>query len=218
MESIADFPYLTELVTVMILTIVVAITPGLDFILVTRNSVFHSRRAGIYTAIGVGFSLWVHVAYSIAGLAAVISQSVTLFLMIKYLGAAYLIYIGWKTFSTSTKAALDIHTKAGEFSPALDRVTALRMGFLCNLLNPKAPIFFLSLFTQIVNPETPLWLQITYGAIISFVHIIWFSLVALFLSQPIFMQKFNAWKVKLEKAVGVLLIGFGCKMASTSQH
>lgn len=217
MEYLANFPYLTELITVTILTVVIAITPGLDFMLVTRNSVFHSRKAGVYSSIGVGLSLWVHVAYSIAGLAAVISQSVLMFSVIKYLGAAYLIYIGWKTISSSNKAGITISRPDNQPDDTMSRFAAIKMGFLCNLLNPKAPIFFLSLFTQIISPETPLWLQVIYGAIISVVHIIWFSLVAAFLSQPVFMRKFNRCKEGLEKAVGAILIGFGFKIAASSQ-
>ncbi len=218
MESFVNSPFLMSLVTVTVLTIVIAITPGLDFMLVTRNSVSHSRIAGIYSALGIGCSLWVHVAYSIAGLAAIISQSVVVFTVIKYLGAGYLIYIGWKTFSASTKInPINLDQRAEVADNSLNRASAFRMEFFCNLLNPKAPIFFLIIFTQIVTPETPLWLQFTYGAIISIVHIIWFSLVAIFLSQPTLERKFNLYKVKLEKGIGVLLIGFGLKMASANQ-
>lgn len=217
MEYLASFPYLTELITVTILTIVIAIIPGLDFMLVTRNSVFYSRKAGVYTSIGVGLSLWVHVAYSIAGLAAIISQSVLAFSVIKYLGAAYLIYIGWKTFSSSTEVGGIVSRSDGRSDYAMSRLSAIKMGFLCNLLNPKAPIFFLSLFTQIISPETPIWLQVIYGAIISVVHIIWFSIVAVFLSQPVFMRKFNRYKNGLEKAIGVMLVGFGVKMAASNR-
>ena len=216
MEYLTGFPYLTELITVTILTVVIAITPGLDFMLVTRNSVFHSRKAGVYSSIGVGLSLWIHVAYSIAGLAAVISQSVLMFAVIKYLGAAYLIYIGWKTFSSSSKVGVTINRPDDLPDNSMSRFSAVKMGFLCNLLNPKAPIFFLSLFTQIISPETPLWLQVVYGAIISVVHIIWFSIVAVFLSQPVFMKKFSRYKDGLEKAVGTILMGFGLKMATTT--
>lgn len=215
-EYLASFPYLTELVTVTILAVVIVITPGLDFMLVARNSVFHSRKSGVYSSIGVGLSLWVHVAYSIAGLAAIISQSVLVFSVIKYLGAAYLIYIGWKTISSSSKAGITIGRPDNQPDDTMSGFAAIKMGFLCNLLNPKAPIFFLSLFTQIISPETPLWLQVIYGAIVSTVSIIWFSLVAVFLSRPVFMSKFNRCKEGLEKAVGAILIGFGFKIAASS--
>ena len=216
MEYLADFPYLTELITVSVLTVIIAITPGLDFILVTRNSVFHSRKAGVYSSIGIGLSLWIHVAYSIAGLATIISQSVLVFSVIKYLGAAYLMYIGWKTLSSSSKVGVSLRRPDNLADETMSRFSAIKMGFLCNLLNPKAPIFFLSLFTQIISPETPLWLQVTYGAIISVVHTIWFSIVAVFLSQPVFMRKFNRCKQGLEKAVGAVLIGFGLKIAASN--
>jgi len=77
-----------------------------DFVMVTRNSIFYSRSAGLYSAFGVSMTICVHVAYSIAGLAIIISSSIVLFSLIKYLGTAYLIYIGWKTFTS--KAMMDI--------------------------------------------------------------------------------------------------------------
>ena len=93
-------PYISELITVGLVATFMAISPGADFLMVTRNSIFHGRLAGLYSSLGVSLAIWVHVAYSIAGLAIIIANSILLFSIIKYLGAAYLIYIGWKTFSS----------------------------------------------------------------------------------------------------------------------
>ena len=105
-DFFSQMPYFQEIATITVVAIFMAISPGADFVMVTRNSIFYSRKAGIYSSLGVSMAIWVHVAYSIAGLAVIISSSVVLFSILKYLGAAYLIYIGWKTFTS--KAMMDL--------------------------------------------------------------------------------------------------------------
>jgi len=205
-------PYLTEIISVSVIAIFMAISPGADFIMITRNSIFYSRSAGLYSALGVSLAIWIHVAYSIAGLAVIISNSIVLFSIIKYLGAAYLLYIGWKTFRSSSQ--LDIEQPLDK--DTLSNWSAFKVGFITNVLNPKTTIFFLSIFTQVVNPQTPLFLQIIYGAIISVAHLLWFSSVSLFLSHPVLLKKFNQSKNMVEKIVGSMLIGFGLKVATTT--
>ena len=208
----ALFHYLPELISVGIISIFMAISPGADFVMVMRNTVFYSRSAGLYSSLGVGLAIWIHVAYSIAGLAIIISKSIILFSAIKYLGAAYLIYIGWKTLKSRSK--LDISSNTNK--DYLTNLDAFRIGFLTNALNPKATIFFLSIFTQVVNPETPLWLQIVYGGIISFAHLVWFSSISIFFSRSEFLDLFYRYKNNIEKLMGGILILFGIKVAATS--
>lgn len=214
MEFIQTLPYLPELMSVSVIALFMAISPGADFVMVTRNSIFSSRSAGIFSALGVGCAIWIHVTYSIAGLALIISRSIVAFSIFKYCGAAYLIFMGWKTF-TSKKEAIDIEEPSER--RVLSNGTAFKIGFFTNALNPKTTIFFFSIFTQVVNPETPVWMQLIYGLIISLSHVLWFSSVAIFLSQPVLLQRFHRSKRLIEKMVGGVLIGFGCKVAATSQ-
>lgn len=205
-------PYLAELVSVSIVAIFMAISPGADFVMVTRNSIFHSRKAGLYSALGVSLAIWIHVAYSIAGLAVIISNSVVLFSIIKYLGAAYLIYVGWKTFRASAALAVD-EADAGHH---LSNFSAFKVGFVCNALNPKTTLFFLSIFTQVVDQKTPVLIQLVYGAIISAAHFLWFSSIVLLLTRPALLKRFNRYKNAIEKVVGSIIIGFGLKIATAS--
>ncbi|MGH1428344.1 MAG: LysE family translocator [Arenicella sp.] len=206
--------YLPQLTSVIFIAIFMAISPGSDFVMVTRNSIFHGRHSGIYSAFGVSLAIWIHVAYSIAGLAVIISNSIILFSIIKYLGAAYLIYIGWKTLRS--QSALDIHPTQDQHLSTLSPFASFKIGFISNALNPKTTLFFLSIFTQVSTPETPVIMQIIYGAIISMAHLIWFVAVATFLSQPALLKKFYTYKRSIEKVIGSLLIGFGLKVALTS--
>lgn len=204
-------PFLPELISVSVIAVFMAISPGADFVMVTRNSVFFGRTSGLYSSLGISLAIWIHVAYSIAGLALIISQSIVLFSLLKYLGAAYLIYIGWKTFRSSSNLAVEVETDYA----TLSNFDAFKIGFITNALNPKTTIFFLSIFTQVVNPHTPIWVQIIYGGIISLCHLVWFSCVSVFLSQPVLLKRFHEWKGAIEKVIGGLLIGFGVRVATT---
>ncbi|RUO44290.1 amino acid transporter [Aliidiomarina taiwanensis] len=206
--------YLPELLSVTVIATFMAISPGADFVMITRNSLFFGRKFGVYSSFGIAAAIWVHVAYSIAGLALVISNSIVLFSVIKYLGAAYLIYIGYKTFTSKDK--LNLEGKKEQNS--LTRMAAFRLGFVTNVLNPKTSLFFLSIFTQVVSPTTPLGVQAVYGLIICLAHLLWFSLVSVFFSHPHFVSAFNRYKHRIEKVIGSLLIGFGLKVALISNR
>jgi len=130
--------YLPELLSVTVIAIFMAISPGADFVMITRNSLFHGRQSGLYSALGIGLAIWIHVAYSIAGLAIIISKSILLFSLIKYLGAAYLIYIGYKTLTAKSK----LNDMQQTDSEPLSNFAALKLGFITNALNPKTTLFF----------------------------------------------------------------------------
>ena len=203
------FAYLNELLTMIVIAIFMAISPGSDFVMVSRNSIFYGRKSGWYSAVGISLAIWVHVAYSIAGLAVIISNSVFLFSVLKYLGAAYLIYIGWKTFSSKSIVSVDKQKEVQKIS----NFSSFKMGFVSNVLNPKTTIFFLSVFTQVVTPETPIWIQLIYGLIISIAHLVWFILVSYMFTHPALVKKFNKSKSLIEKLIGTVLIAFGVKVA-----
>ncbi|WP_072679742.1 LysE family translocator [Arcobacter sp. LA11] len=209
-----SIPYLNEILTMSFIAIFMAISPGSDFVMVTRNSIFYGRKAGLYSALGISTAVWFHVAYSIAGLAVIISNSIILFSILKYLGAAYLIYIGWKTFTS--KSIVDIEQNKSHLD--ISNLEAFKTGFISNVLNPKTTIFFLSIFTQVVTIETPIWIQLVYGMIISFAHLIWFITVSYLFTHPILLDKFYKSKKTIERIIGSVLIAFGLKVALTSNN
>jgi RhtB (resistance to homoserine/threonine) family protein len=211
MESLIT-TYITEIMAVTTVAIFMAVLPGADFVIVTRTSIRNGRLAGLYTTLGVCLSICIHASYSIAGLAVIIANSTWLFVSIKYLGAAYLIYIAWQLLTTRELLTDEQITQAQSMS-ALE---ALRLGFTCNILNPKAPLFFMSIFPQVVSLNTPLTLQICYGLIIMLAHLIWFSSVALLLSHPSLLPRFNQHKQKIDKLAGIALILFAIKLTLVS--
>ncbi|VVD99893.1 LysE family translocator [Pandoraea fibrosis] len=184
-----------ELLAVMTITILAVISPGADFAMVTRASWRHGRRAGLWSAVGIAAGVQVHVLYTLVGVGLLITQVPWLFTLIKWIGAAYLMYIGWRTWTDRSPVA-DVMAErvdavaggamsdrtepnASERAPWQEAVSAFRTGFFTNALNPKTTLFVVSTFTQIIHPGTGWALGLAYGAFMSFAHWVWFSLVAL---------------------------------------
>ncbi|MFA5947591.1 MAG: LysE family transporter [Candidatus Gracilibacteria bacterium] len=203
-------PYLNLIISVAVINLLAAISPGPDFIMCVRNSLTYSRKTGIYTAIGFGLGIAVHISYSLAGLALVISKSILLFNSIKLLGAGYLIYIGIKSvFSKSSKIDITNQIKKDDISP----LQAIKIGVLTNILNPKATLFYLSLFTLVISPQTPKSIMLILSIIMMLELMIWFSLVAIFFTQKRIQNLFSKFQNIFNKTLGGLLIALGIKVA-----
>lgn len=204
--------YLPLILTAVSIHLLAVISPGPDFIMVLKNSLTHSRKTGILTAVGLGGGIMVHLTYCVLGLALVISKSIVLFSLLKYLGAAYLMYIGIKSFM-----ARGIVPEIDEKKVQNDISTfqALRSGFLTNVLNPKATLFFLGLFTLVLTPTTPPSVMLLISALLVLDTVLWFSLVAVFFTQKRVRAIFDKIQSKVNKIFGVFLVLFGIKVALT---
>ncbi len=199
---------MNELIAVALITILATISPGPDFAMVTRNSYLFGRKSGIFAALGIAMGVQVHVFYTMFGVGLLIAHSNTLFSLIKIAGAAYLVYIGWKTFFNRTK--LEIDMKQG--SP-ISTFAALRTGFLTNALNPKTTLFVVSTYTQVVHQDTSWVTQFGYGLFMSVAHLVWFGLVAIFFSQHALRVRLLNYQSAVDKAIGAVLIGLGISLA-----
>ena len=173
-------------------------SPGPDFVMAVRNSVMYSRRAGIMTAIGFGLGVAIHVAYCLGGLAIIIAKSVLLFTILKFIGAGYLFYVG-----------------AEKKKLVMSDYMALRSGFITNLFNPKATMFFLALFTQVMNPNVALPIQLMYGLTIVSMTMLWFMIVATVLTTPAIRNRFIRLSKWLDRACGGIFIALGIKLVAT---
>lgn len=203
-----------EFFSISLLILLAAISPGPDFAVVTKNSLLYSRKAGLYTALGVSVSLIIHAIYCILGLALIISQSLLAFSIIKYLGAAYLIYIGIKGLSAKREAVLLEDKRSNK---SLRPLSAFYQGLLCNLLNPKAIMFLLAFFTLIVKPGHSLWIEMGYGFEIAVIHMIWFSSLSMMMTLQAVQENLNRIQFYIVKAMGALLVAFGVRIATLSQ-
>jgi len=207
--------YWTEFLTVALVHLLAVASPGPDFAIVLRESVSNGRHAGIWTALGVGSGILLHVGYCLLGIGLIVSQSIVLFNLLKWLAAAYLIYIGIRALQ-----ARPADPASAELAPLAARSprAAFARGFVTNGLNPKATLFFLSLFTLVISPQTPLLVQAGYGLYLAMATAVWFCAVALLFSQARVRRGFVRMGHWFDRLMGAVLVGLGIKVAFSELH
>lgn len=202
--------YISLIGTVAVINFLGAISPGPDFIITVRNSLRYSRRSGIFTGLGVALGLLVHMTYCAAGVGLIISRSVPLFSIMKVLGSGYLLYLGITSIlSKSSK----INISDEKQSIDLNRGKSFRNGFINNVLNPKAMLFFLSLFTFVISPGTPAWVIAVCAIIVFMTAVVWFSTVAIFMTNHHVQIMFLRFEKPINIVLGSLLVFIGIKIA-----
>ncbi|MGR6429517.1 LysE family transporter [Rhizobium sp. PAMB 3174] len=206
--------YLIELASLMAIFSFAIVSPGADTAMVMRQAVVHGRRAAVLTSFGVGTSLMFHVTYTILGLGLIISQSILIFNVIKWLGVAYLVYIGIQSLRAGT-TRLDADPASSK-APAAPQTAAkaYSLGFLANALNPKPVFFFLSIFSTVVSHETPAMVKFGYGLVMASCLIAWFVGVSFFLTMPKMRASFERASKWINRASGAVFIAFGLKLAT----
>ncbi|EMD9272793.1 LysE family transporter [Cronobacter malonaticus] len=186
------------------------LSPGPDFFLVIKNAARYPRSAAMMTAAGVIAGVVTHMTYCVAGIAVVITTTPWLFGALKYAGAAYLVWLGVNALLARGTTSLALDGMAQE-STSLKK--AFIQGYLCNLLNPKATLFFLAMFTQVLNVNSGLMEKLWYAGIIVALTLVWWPLLVLLIqSQPVRRGLTKAQKV-IDKLLGGMLLALGIKVA-----
>jgi RhtB (resistance to homoserine/threonine) family protein len=205
--------YLPSIVTLAGLVMISLISPGPDFAVIVKNSLVYSRKTALMTALGISLGILVHVTYILLGLGLVITKTPWLLLSVKCVGAGYLLYIGFKGLlakkMTQTLDGNPHHKR--DISP----VAALRSGFLTNALNPKCILFFVSLFSVVIDSNVPLAVMLMYGGIIFVETLVWFSFVAFCLSGNRTREKFRVVGHWIERVTGGVLMALAARLFLT---
>jgi threonine efflux protein len=191
-----------------------AASPGPDFAYVTRQSLVQGRRAGLLASVGIALGLAIHIAYSAAGLAALIAHSAHWMTAIRILGGAYLLFLGFQGLRSRRSAS---GAAGDEARPASDSRQVLG-GFLCNALNPKAPIYFLALFTVVLTPDLPAPTLVAYGAWLMILQWLWFSLVAVVFAHEHVRNRLLRARHWIDRAFGVAMIALGIRVLASTRE
>lgn len=191
-----------------------AASPGPDFILVSQQTLSHGKKAGLMCSIGIALGLSIHILYSALGLAAIIANSSTTLWVIKVLGGSYLLYLGYQ--GIRAKAFTDTYQQIKPKTPVKrSSFKNIGVGFLCNALNPKAPIYFVALFTVVLSPDLPLLHLVIYGLWMMAIQLAWFSSVVLLLSRPKINDKFQRLGHWIDRILGGAMILIGLKILTS---
>ena len=188
------------------------ITPGADTALVTRNTLVGGRKSGFFTTIGICLGCLIHATASALGLSAILLTSARAFEIVKWTGAAYLIYLGAQGLLRRSGTAVKQEAAGGERSanPARN----FSQGLLTNVLNPKVAIFYLTFLPQFIAAGEPvLRKSLTLASVHVTMGFVWLCAYASFLSaMGAVLQRENV-KRRIETITGAVLLGLGVRLA-----
>lgn len=199
---------LDQILVVVGITVLVMISPGPDMVIVMRNTMVGGRVAGLTTSSGVLAGNLVHITYCAVGIGWLISQSILAFTILRYAGAAYLLYLGFMSLRSAGKT-VDLRAAPA----AVSGRTWFAQGFVNNILNPKGTLFYLGVFTMVITPETSVSVTVLLVAIMMAVS-------ASFWVFFVYTLDFHAVRKALERSqravnrvFGGLLIFLGVRVA-----
>lgn len=212
--------FLPQLLTLAGVILLACISPGPDFIAVTSHSLI-ARSSGIGAAIGVTCAIAVWSTLAVFGLGVMLSQMAWAYEIMRFVGAAYLIYIGLKMVAAmrrSTGIEVEgssiVATSANEAErkhPAF--IMSVRKGALVGLTNPKSMAFFGSLFVTVLPVGAPLWVYIMTIGVVVMVAISWFMTLAMIFSSSHVRNVYGRMRKPFDAVMGAALIGLGVKLA-----
>ncbi|GLQ08357.1 lysine transporter LysE [Devosia yakushimensis] len=209
-----DFPWF-EFAGLMLAFGINAVIPGADFATVLRQSIVHDRRAALFTSAGIATSILVHGSYTLLGVGLIVGQSLLLFNILKWIGAAYLIWLAISALRSPPPRP----PEAGDLAGARrGDFAAFGLGFLTNLLNPKAVLFFLALFTSLVSAHTGGDVKVIYVLAMSLMLFAWFALVSIFFTTPSVRQGFFRFGRWFNRVTGITFILLAVRVAIAQQH
>ncbi|WP_347549748.1 LysE family translocator [Pseudalkalibacillus hwajinpoensis] len=186
--------------------VVLTLMPGPDNLFVLAQSISQNRQAGIATSLGLCSGLLVHITATAAGISAILYQSSIAFAVVKYLGAAYLLYLAYQAIKDRETTAA-IHKQRSRPYASL-----YRKGIIMNILNPKVSLFFLALLPQFVNQEvgSPALQMVLLGLIFIIQALVIFSIISIFagkISKVVNKSTTISRKINLVKGALLALIG-----------
>lgn len=198
--------------------ILLNITPGSDTMYIITRSVAQGNKAGLYSVLGIVSGILVHTILAALGLSIILANSPLAFMIVKYVGAAYLCYLGVKMLITKSVPVVTDGLPANDKlaqAKALDYKQIYKQGVLTNTFNPKVALFFLAFFPQFIDPNYAystlsfLILGLTFAV----TGLLWCLCLALLASKFSKRLRENpAVEVILNRISGVVFIGLGVKL------
>lgn len=200
---------MTPLLSIALIHFFALISPGPDFFFVTQSAIRQSRSHALFAALGISLSILVWSLCAIGGLHYLFQKMAWLQHVLMILGAVYLFYLGIQLFKSAFSPNSDSNTDA---STPIERSyqSLLLKGFLTNMANPKALVYFSSVFAIAINTEASLFQQSSLIALVFFESLIWFAFVAFIFSAPKMNHYYQKFSKKIDGITGGIFVGFAC--------
>ena len=198
-----------ELLPFLGISVLLILIPGPDTAVVTKNALVGGRRSGVYAALGVAVGLSIWTVAAALGLAALLKASAVAFLVLKLVGAAYLVWIGIQMLR-----ARDVLRENPGSALRTGGGTALRQGLLSDLGNPKIAVFFTSFLPQFIHGDGPAFASLlVLGAIFVVLTLIWLAGYALLVGHASGFLRQPRVRKALDRFTGLVLVAFGIRLA-----
>lgn len=192
-----------ELFSIAVIHFFAVASPGPDFAVVLKQSIQQGRSAAVATSIGIGSGILLHVTYSLVGIGLIIKTTPWLLNVLLYLAAAYLAWIGISALKS--KVSEQVQVSQATMPPKSLRKSFV-IGFITNGLNPKATLFFLSLFTVAISAETTLEHKVIYGIYMAFATAAWFVFLSIVITHKRVRSFYQRNGYIFDRVMGVVLI------------
>jgi RhtB (resistance to homoserine/threonine) family protein len=192
-----------------------AMSPGPDFVLVTRHAALSGRRAGIAAAAGIACGVFGWAVVAAFGVAALLAASAVAFSIVKLAGAAYLAYLGTRSLRSAFRGGGTTAQKRKDRT--VSSRMAFRQGLVTNLLNPKCAVFFVALMPQFVSGRPRFGQTLLLSAIAVLITVVWFTVVATVVGA--LRRVFESARVRraLDAVTGTVLVGLGVRIATQAR-
>ena len=185
-----------------------AMSPGLSLTVVVQNTLSGGRLQGVITGISHGLGIVIWAGLTAGGIGLLITQQPDLFNGMRYAGAAFLVYLGIRSLRGTTGTANALQSSNNKPS-----ASAARDGFLIAILNPKIALFFLALFSQFVRPEAGMGEKVIMALTAGGIDALWYIIVAVVLSHSTILDRLRARARFLDRLFGLILIGLAVRVA-----
>ncbi|MCL1090699.1 LysE family transporter [Shewanella profunda] len=228
---------LSLLLTLALIHSIALISPGPDFAIMVKIATQQPRNTAVAAAVGISVAILAHTILSLTGVSLVIKSSHTLYLLVQILGASYLAWMGlgalraalaifakskqtagvneWAAEgandSGSAKATATLASLGTYMSPKQGFLT----GFYTNLLNPKALVFFLTLFSALITPSVTVSTKVAAAMLLLFLSLMWFGFLAVMLSKAWVQLKLQRLTPIIDAVIGVIFIAVALAIVSS---
>ncbi len=196
--------------------VILNLTPGSDTMYILARSISQGRKAGIYSVLGISTGGLIHTVFASFGLSIILAKSATAFAIVKYLGVAYLLYLGIKMIIDKKNSL----SASSEDKNQLDLKKIYRQGVITNVLNPKVALFFIALLPQFINPDYAAGTLpfVILGVTFMTTGTLWCLFLAYAASLVTkILRNNNKVGMMMQKISGLVFIGLGIKLLTQKQ-
>jgi threonine efflux protein len=213
---------ITLLAGLAVIHLVALMSPGPDFAIIVKMATQQTRLTALYCALGIAVAILVHTFLSLMGISVMIQQSHVAFMAVQLIGSSYLAWMGYSALKSALSSIINKRRSADLTSTQqnltkatlISSLKGFKIGLYTNLLNPKALIFFITLFSVLITPQVNNLTKIAATILLFMLSLAWFSLLALILSKPRIQQKLLAANTIIDLLVGIIFIAVAVTIAS----